>query len=185
MPSKLPIRLVTPPRPGYRAAYREALAAAVTCQNGYPCTNGRIDPSDGVTTAFASHFESIAEVSVADAIYVETVGISGGDAARARAARLRGLAAGMRDLDILAAAGTWNTLLADVSAEIGASKALLAGQPEGWPAFDCPEVRRRGAVPLSRTNTHAYTNADGNRAVGLSQRLRLDRSADRFPRSVT
>ena len=24
----------------------------------------------------------------------------------------------------------------------------LAGQPEGWPAFDCPEVRRRGAACL-------------------------------------
>ena len=56
----------------------------------------------------------------------------------------------------------------------------LAGQPEGWPAFDCPEVRRRGAAPLSRTNVHVYTDADGNRAVGLSPPLRLDRSADRF-----
>ncbi len=56
----------------------------------------------------------------------------------------------------------------------------LAGQPEGWPAFDCPEVRRREAAPLSRTNVHAYTDADGNRAVGLSPRLRLDRAADRF-----
>ena len=34
---------------------------------------------------------------------------------------------------------------------------------------------------LSRTNAHAYTDADDNRAVGLSPRLRLDRSADRFP----
>ena len=34
---------------------------------------------------------------------------------------------------------------------------------------------------LSRTNAHAYTDGDDNRAVGLSPRLRLDRSADRFP----
>ena len=32
----------------------------------------------------------------------------------------------------------------------------------------------------SRTNAHAYTDADDNRAVGLSPRLRLDRSADRL-----
>ena len=35
-------------------------------------------------------------------------------------------------------------------------------------------------TPLSRTNVHVYTDADGNRAVGLSPPLRLDRSADRF-----
>ena len=70
-----------------------------------PARTAGSDPFDGVTTAFASHFESIADVSVANAIYVETVGISGGDAARARTARLRGLAARMHDLDILAAAG--------------------------------------------------------------------------------
>ena len=113
----------------------------MTCQNGYPCTNGRIDPFDEVTTAFASHFESTAEVSVANAIYVETVGISGGDAERSRAARLRGLAARMRDLDILAAAGRWNTLLADVSAGIGASNALYRRATEARkPSAPCREL---------------------------------------------
>ena len=67
---------------GYRAAYRAALAGAVTCENGYPCTNGRIDPFDGVTAAFALHFELIAAVSAANAVYVDAVGIAGGDAAR-------------------------------------------------------------------------------------------------------
>ena len=103
---------------GYRAAYREALAGAVTCENGYPCTNGRIDPFDGVTAAFASHFELIAAVSAANAVYVDAVGIAGGDAARAGAARVRGLAARMRDLDITVAADRWNTLVGGVSAEI-------------------------------------------------------------------
>ena len=59
---------------GHREAYGEALAGAVTCENGYPCTNGRIDSFDGVTAAFASHFELIAAVSAANAVYVDAVG---------------------------------------------------------------------------------------------------------------
>ena len=141
----------------------------MTCQNGYPCTNGRIDPFDEVTTAFASHFESTAEVSVANAIYVETVGISGGDAERSRAARLRGLAARMRDLDILAAAGRWNTLLADVSAGIGASNALYRRATEARNAADralVGEVDRvletlyRAAIRLGRQSS---PGGDGRR----------------------
>ena len=44
-----------------------------------------------------------------------------------------------------------------------------------------PCARSTTSRTLSRTNAHAYTDADDNRAVGLSPRLRLDRSADRFP----
>ena len=121
---------------GYRAAYSEALAGAVTCENGYPCTNGGIDPFDGVTAAFASHFELIAAVSAANAVYVDAVGIAGGDAARTRAARVRGLAARMRDLDITVAADRWNTLVGGVSAEIDASNALHRRATEARDAAD-------------------------------------------------
>ena len=121
---------------GYRAAYRAALAGAVTCENGYPCTNGRIDPFDGVTAAFASHFELIAAVSAANAVYVDAVGIAGGDAARAGAARVRGLAARMRDLDITVAADRWNTLVGGVSAEIDAGNALHRRATEARDAAD-------------------------------------------------
>ena len=44
-----------------------------------------------------------------------------------------------------------------------------------------PYARSIASRTLSRTNAHAYTDTDDNRAVGLSPRLRLDRSADRFP----
>ena len=44
-----------------------------------------------------------------------------------------------------------------------------------------PYARSTTSRTLSRTNAHAYTDADDNRAVGLSPRLCLDRSADRFP----
>ena len=121
---------------GYRAAYSEALAGAVTCENGYPCTNGRIDPFDGVTAAFASHFELIAAVSAANAVYVDAVGIAGGDAARAGAGRVRGLAARMRDLDITVAADRWNTLVGGVSAEIDASNVLHRRATESRDAAD-------------------------------------------------
>ena len=43
-----------------------------------------------------------------------------------------------------------------------------------------PYARSITSRTLSRTNAHAYTDTDDNRAVGLSPRLRLDRSADRF-----
>ena len=82
---------------GHRAAYRAALAGAVTCENGYPCTNGRIDPFDGVTAAFAAHFELIAAVSAANAVYVDAVGVDGAAASRGRAARIRELAVRMRN----------------------------------------------------------------------------------------
>ena len=121
---------------GHREAYGEALAGAVTCENGYPCTNGRIDSFDGVTAAFASHFELIAAVSAANAVYVDAVGIAGGDAARTRAARVRGLAARMRDLDITVAADRWNTLVGGVSAEIDASSALHRRATEARDAAD-------------------------------------------------
>ena len=44
-----------------------------------------------------------------------------------------------------------------------------------------PYARSITSRTLSRTNAHAYTDTDDNRAVGLSPHLRLDRSADRFP----
>ena len=108
----------------YRAAYREALAGAVTCANGYPCTNDRVDPFEGFTAAFAAHFELIAAVSAADAVHVDAVGIPGADAARARAVRIRGLAARMRDLEAIDEPGRWNALVGSVGAEIDAGNVL-------------------------------------------------------------
>ena len=84
----------------YRNAYAAALAGAVTCANGYPCRDGRVEPFDGVSAAYAAHFDLIAEVSAANAAYVDAVGMPGAGAARARAARVRELAARMRRLEI-------------------------------------------------------------------------------------
>ena len=120
----------------YRAAYREALAGAVTCTNGYPCTNGRVDPFDGFAAAFAAHFELIADVSAANAAYVDAVGIPGAGAARARAVRLRGLASRMRDLGAIDDPGRWNALVGSVGAEIDAGNALHRRANEARHAAD-------------------------------------------------
>ena len=124
----------------YRAAYREALAGAVTCTNGYPCTNGRVDPFDGFAAAFAAHFELIAAVSAANAAHVDAAGIPGADAARARAARIRGLAARMRDLDAIDDPRRWNALVASVGAEIAAGNALHRRANEARYAADRARV---------------------------------------------
>ena len=108
----------------YRAARRDARASAVTCANGYPCTNGRLDPFEGVTAAFAEHFGLLVAVSAANGVYVDAVGIPGADAARARAARIRELAACMRDLETTDRSGGWSTFIREVSAEIDASALL-------------------------------------------------------------
>lgn len=120
----------------YRAAYREALAGAITCTNGYPCTNGRVDPFDGFAAAFAAHFELIADVSAANALYVDAVGIPGAGAARARAVRLRGLASRMRDLGAIDDPGRWNALVGSVGTEIDAGNALHRHANEARHAAD-------------------------------------------------
>ena len=108
----------------HRAALREALAGAVTCRNGYPCTNGRVDPFEGFAGAFATHFELIAAVSAANAVYVDAVGIPGADAARDRAVRIREIAARMRALEAGDEAARWNALVRSVGVEIDAANAL-------------------------------------------------------------
>ena len=120
----------------YRTAYREALAGAITCDNGYPCTSGRVDPFDGFSAAFAAHFELIAAVSTANAVYVDAVGIPGADAGRARAARIRGLAAGMRDLEAIDDPRRWNALVGSVGAEINAGNTLHRRATESRHAAD-------------------------------------------------
>ena len=57
-----------------------------------------------------------------------------------------------------------------------------ARNPPGRPDRTRPSLRSETFTSrmLSPTNAHAYTDADDNRAVGLSPRWRLDRSADRF-----
>ena len=79
----------------YRAAVRAAQASTVTCANGYPCTNNRLDPFEGIARALAEHLQRIAGVSFATAVYVETVGVAGAEEARERGGRLRQMAAGM------------------------------------------------------------------------------------------
>ena len=120
----------------YRTAYREALAGAVTCTNGYPCTNGRIDPFDGFAAAFAAHFELLAAVSAANAAYVDAAGVPGAGEARARAARIRGLAARMRDLGAIDDPRRWNALVAGVGAEIAAGNLLHRRATEARHAAD-------------------------------------------------
>ena len=120
----------------YRAAYREALAGAVTCDNGFPCTNGRIDPFDGFAAAFAAHFELLAAVSATNAAYVDAVGVAGAGEARARAARIRGLAARMRGLGAIDAPRRWNALVAGAGAEIAAGNLLHRRATEARHAAD-------------------------------------------------
>ena len=120
----------------YRVAYREALAGAVTCDNGYPCTNGRSDPFDGFAAAFAAHFELLAAVSAANAAYVDAVGVPGAGEARARAARIRGLAARMRDLGAIDDPRRWNALVAGAGAEIAADNLLHRRAAEARHAAD-------------------------------------------------
>ena len=120
----------------YRTAYREALAGAVTCTNGYPCTNGRIDPFDGFAAAFAAHFELLAAVSAANAAYVDAAGVPGAGEARARAARIRGLAARMRDLGAIDDPRRWNALVAGAGAEIAAGNLLHRRATEARHAAD-------------------------------------------------
>ena len=120
----------------YRAAYREALAGAVTCANGYPCTGGRIDPFDGFAAAFAAHFELLAAVSAANAAYVDAAGVPAAGEARARAARIRGLAVRMRDLGAIDDPRRWNALVAGAGAEIAAGNLLHRRATEARHAAD-------------------------------------------------
>ena len=120
----------------YRVAYREALAGTVTCDNGYPCTNGRIDPFDGFAAAFAAHFELLAAVSAANAAYVDAAGVPGAGEARARAARIRGLAARMRDLGAIDDPRRWNALVAGAGGEIAAGNLLHRRAAEARHAAD-------------------------------------------------
>ena len=69
---------------GYGGAYRAALAAAVTCANGYPCTGGRLDPFEGIAGALVTHLHLLASVSFAAAVHVEAVGVAGAHATRCR-----------------------------------------------------------------------------------------------------
>ena len=120
----------------YRAAFREALAGAVTCRNGYPCTNGRVDLFEGFADAFATHFDLIAAVSAANAVYVDAVGIPGADAARDRAVRIREIAARMREPEASDEAARWNALIRSVGVEIDAANALHRRATEARHAAD-------------------------------------------------
>ena len=156
----------------YRAAYREALAGAVTCANGYPCTSGRIDPFDGFAAAFAAHFELLAAVSAANAAYVDAAGVPAAGEARARAARIRGLAARMRDLEAIDDPRRWNALVAGAGAEIAAGNLLHRRATEARHAADLALVddvtRAVEALHLagSRVAQRSRPSAGGPAAAG-------------------
>ena len=109
---------------GYRGAYRAALAAAVTCANGYPCTSNRLDPFEGLTGALITHLHLLASVSFAAAVHVEAVGVAGADEARARGARIRRLAARLRDVEAGEALDRWNGLVGGLLDDTEATSAL-------------------------------------------------------------
>ena len=114
----------------YRAAYRDAQAGAVTCDNGYPCTNGRLDRFEGLADALVRHLQLIAAVSFANAAYVEAVGVAGADEARERGTRIRRLASRLRNVDAAEAMDRWNELVGGVLEESDAASELHAAATE-------------------------------------------------------
>ena len=110
----------------FEAAMGEAASLAVRCDNGYSCGgDNRLDYSDDLVAAYARNFEALSAMMAANADYVEAVGISGADAGRARAARLRRFANRMRGLQGRSgeAVQRRNALLDEVRAELdGASR---------------------------------------------------------------
>ena len=139
----------------YRVAYREALAGAATCDNGYPCTNGRSDPFDGFAAAFAA-FRAPRRGVGRQPAYVDAVSVPGAGEARARAARIRGLAARMRDLGTIDDPRRWNALVAGAGAgaEIAADDLLHRRAAEARHAADA------GAAPAASARDAAGTVSD-------------------------
>ena len=114
---------------------------------------------------------------------VDAVGIAGGDAARTRAARVRGLAARMRDLDITVAADRWNTLVGGVSAEIDASNALHRRATEARDAADRAVVgdvdRVMETLYAAATRLARQSSPRGGGARGAGGTDVADAAADR------
>lgn len=108
----------------YRAANREALAGAVTCANGYPCTDNRLDRFEGLTDALVRHLQLIAAVCFANAAYLEAVGVTGADEARERGSRIRRLAAGLRNVEAAEAMDRWNDLIGEILDKSDATREL-------------------------------------------------------------
>ena len=87
----------------YQAALSEVDAFAVRCDNGYPCeTDARGNTGlvyfDGLVAAYARAWQARSGLSVANAAYVEAVGIAGAAEARERAARFGRYASRIRRL---------------------------------------------------------------------------------------
>ena len=139
---------------GYGGAYRAALAAAVTCANGYPCTGGRLDPFEGIAGALVTHLHLLASVSFAAAVHVEAVGVAGADEARARSVRIRRLAARLRDVEAGEALDRWNGLVGGLLDDTEATSALQSESTEAHAAarrsrFDAAN-RMLAAIAVSR-----------------------------------
>ena len=109
---------------GYRDAYRAALAAAVTCANGYPCTSSRLDPFEGIAGALITHLHLLASVSFAAAVHVEATGAAGADEARARGARIQRLAARLRGVEAGEVLDRWNGLVGGLLDDTEATSVL-------------------------------------------------------------
>ena len=95
----------------YRAAHRSALAVAVTCDNGFPCTNDGLDRFEGLADALVRHLQLIAAVSFANAAYLDAAGVAAADQARSGGTRIRRLAARLRNVNASEAMDRWNALL--------------------------------------------------------------------------
>ena len=84
----------------YHAAFEQAVAVAVNCNNFNCNENNRINYFDGIEDSYARASEVLSAASAANATYIEAVGIPGAGEARERAARYRRIAnrhRGIRD----------------------------------------------------------------------------------------
>ena len=162
----------------YHAAYKAALAGAVTCGNGYPCTNKRLDRFAGIADALIRHLQLIASVSFAAAKYVEAVGIAGGAEARARGTRIRRLAARLRNVQAAEAMDRWNGLVGGVLDESDATSELHGTATEARAAArralsdDVNQVLEVIAAAATRAPPDAASRAVLDAARGSAEALR-------------
>ena len=191
----------------YRAAYRAALAGAVTCDNGYPCTNNRLDRFEGLADALVRHLQLLAGVSFANAAYVEAVGVAGADEARERGSRIRRLAARMRNVDAAEAMDRWNNLIGgvlddsdatcelqgtateahaaarrarfeDVDQVLGAIAAAATREPAPDVALRAVLGAARGSAEALRSNLTEGENASTRASAGAETPASPDRALD-------
>ncbi len=106
----------------------QRLELAVNCSNGFCDANGNLDTSKGwsyLTAAYARSYKAASALSAADADFVEAVNIPGAaDEARARAERLKDVAARIRRLGDDPDVDVVNELIREANAEHRSLNAL-------------------------------------------------------------